>query len=127
MKTYLGIEIGNRRIKFAVCTEDRVKQFVIEDLPDDLVRDVGILSWERMATFIKEMKKKHHITCKEVAMILPESTTYVRRFMVPYMTVEQLRFNLPYEFHDFITADKDSYFYDYAVMGIVEEDQEGKG
>lgn len=127
MKTYLGIEIGNQRIKFAICTEDGVKQFLIEELPEDLVKDGSIQSWEGMATFIKEIKKKHRITCKEVAMILPESTTYVRRFMVPYMTVDQLRFNLPYEFHDFITADKESYFYDYAVMGIVEEEQEGRG
>lgn len=126
MKTYLGIEIGNRNIKFAVCTEDRVKHFITEELPDDLVRDGNIQSWEGMAAFIKEKVKKHRIACKEVAIILPESTTYVRRFMMPYMTVEQLKFNLPYEFHDFITEDKDSYFYDYAVMGIVEEDQEGR-
>lgn len=126
MKTYLGIEIGNRRIKFAVCTDDRVKHFIIEELPNDLVKDGNILSWEGMATFIKEKVKKHRIACKEVAVVLPESTTYVRRFMMPYMTVDQLRFNLPYEFHDFITEDKDSYFYDYAVMGMVEEDQDGR-
>ena len=35
---------------------------------------------------------------------------------MPAMTVDQLKINLPYEFHDYITEDKDKYFYDYAVI-----------
>lgn len=35
---------------------------------------------------------------------------------MPVMTVDQLKVNLPYEFRDYITEDKDSYFYDYGVL-----------
>lgn len=126
IKTYLGIEIGNLVIKFAVCTEDTIKEFVVEQLPDNLVRDGNIVSWEVMADFIKEKLKSHRIGCKNVAMVLPESTTYVRRFLMPYMTVDQLRINLPYEFRDFITEEKDKYLYDYAIMDRVEEEHSGQ-
>lgn len=126
IKMYLGIEIGSLEIKFAICTEDRVKEFVVERLPDNIVRDGNIVSWEVMADFIKEKLKKHRIGCKDVAMVLPEGATYVRRFLMPYMTVDQMKVNLPYEFRDFITKEKDKYFYDYAVMGIVEEQHNGQ-
>ena len=78
-----------------------------------------------MTDFIKSKLKEHKINCKDVALVLPESVTYVRRFFMPYMTVQQLKFNLPFEFHDFITEDKDRYFYDYAVMEVVEEENDG--
>ncbi len=123
--TYLGIDIGSLDIKFAVCSENRIKELVIERLPDNIIRDGNIVSWEVMTDFIKEVIKKHRIRCKYAAVILPESNTYVRRIMMPYMTLDQLKFNLPYEFHDFITDEKDKYFYDYAVLDVVEEENNG--
>lgn len=125
-KTYLGIEIGSQAVKFAVCTEDRVKEFFVEKLPDNIVRDGSIVSWEVMTSFIKEKIKAHRTACKDVAMVLPEGTTYVRRFLMPYMTVEQMKVNLPYEFRDYITEEKDKYVYDYAVLEIVEEEHNGQ-
>lgn len=44
---------------------------------------------------------------------------------MPYMTVSQLKTNLPYEFRDYIQKDKNLYFYDYAVVGI-QSDSAGK-
>lgn len=126
IKTYLGIEIGNSEIKFAVCAEDKIKQFIAEKLPENIVRDGMIVSWDAMADFIKGKLKEHRITCKDVALVLPEDATYVRRFLMPYMTVEQMKINLPYEFRDYITEEKDKYVYDYAVMGVVEEEHDGQ-
>lgn len=126
IKTYLGIEIGNQSIKFAVCTGDRVKDFITERLPDNIVKDGSIISWDKMADFIKDKLKKHRIGCRDVAIVLPEDITYVRRFLMPHMTVDQLRFNLPYEFHNYITEEKDNYFYDYGVMGMVKEENNGQ-
>lgn len=125
-KTYLGIEIGSQSVKFVVCTEGRVKEFFVEKFPENSVRDGSIVFWEVMAKFIKEKLKVHRISCKDVAMVLPEGTTYVRRFLMPYMTVEQMKVNLPYEFRDYITEEKDKYVYDYAVLGMVEEEHNGQ-
>lgn len=123
-KTYLGIEIGNMTIKFVVSTQNTIKQCVVEQLPDNIVRDGGIVSWEAMAQFMKQKLKEHKIGEKKVALVLPERLTYVRRFTMPYMTIAQLKFNLPFEFHDFITEEKEQYLYDYAIMGIMEEELE---
>lgn len=124
-KNYLGIDIGSLDIKLAVCSKDTINEFVIERLPDNIVRDGNIVSWEVMTEFIKGVIKKHRIHCKYAAVILPDRNTYVRRILMPYMTVDQLKFNLPYEFHDFITDEKDKYIYDYAVLDVVEDENNG--
>ena len=126
IKTYLGIEVGNRSLKLAVCEGNRIKKFVQEGIPNDIVKEGQISDWDRMTKLLKETLKKYGISCKDAAMVLPEDITYVRRVVMPYMTVEQLRFNLPYEFSDFIAEEKDEYVYDYAVMDIFEEEENGK-
>ncbi len=35
---------------------------------------------------------------------------------LPLMTEEQLRLNLPYEFHDYIGDEMDKYVFDYAMI-----------
>ena len=35
---------------------------------------------------------------------------------MPLMTEEQLRLNLPYEFHDYIGGEMDKYVFDYAMI-----------
>ena len=77
-----------------------------------------------MAKFLKQILKKHKISCKNVALVLPENVTYIRRLMLPYMTVDQLKVNLPYEFRDFISEQKEDYIYDYALMELLEKEDE---
>ncbi len=124
-KTLLGIQIGNFTLKMALCEAGKVKKMVITEVPDNLVRDGHVVSWEAMADFLKETMKAEKISCKNAAFIIPETLTYIRRVVMPAMTIDQLRVNLPYEFHDFITDDKDHYFYDYAVVDTT-EDENGK-
>ena len=40
------------------------------------------------------------------------------------MTEQQLAYNLPYEFHDFLTEEKSKYFFDYSVRRVL-KDEEG--
>ena len=122
-KTYIGIEIGNYRMKMAVCEEETVKRMVAVELPENTVREGQIVSWEAMADFIKETLKEQHIPGKNAAVVLPEGLTYVLRVNMPAMTVDQLKVNLPYEFHDYITDEKEKYFYDYAVVGMERDDK----
>lgn len=122
-KTLLGMEIGNYRIKIAIVHDGKLQDLCVAELPDHLIRDGQIVSWDAMADFIRETVKEQHIAGKNVAVVLPEELTYIRRIMMPAMTVDQLKVNLPYEFHDYISQDKDQYFYDYAVleMNMTEE------
>lgn len=123
-KTLLGIEIGNFTLKIAECSDGKVQKMALAELPDNYVRDGKVISWEAMAEFLQETIKKEHFTCKRAAIILPENKVYIRRVTMPAMTVAQLKVNLPYEFHDFITEDKDKYFYDYSVLEM-NMDEEG--
>lgn len=115
-KKILGIEIGNCRLKIAICSESNLERLITADVPDNLVQEDEIVSWEAMAEFIKEMIKENKIAVKNAAVVIPEKLVYTKHVVMPAMTVDQLRVNLPYEFHDYITEDKDKYFYDYAVI-----------
>lgn len=123
-KSLLGIEIGDYSVKLAVTKEARVERIVKRELPDNMVREGNITSWEAMADFLKDILKEEKINCREAAVVLPESLTYVRSVTMPAMTIEQLKVNLPYEFRDYISEDKEKYFYDYAVVEM-HRDEEG--
>lgn len=124
-KLVTGIEIGNYSVKIAVYGGGEVKQFVTEELPENIVREGVVVSWESMADVLKDTMKKHHISCKNAAFVLSENQVFLNRITMPAMTIDQLKVNLPYEFRDYITDDMHKYFYDYAVVGM-EKDEQGK-
>ncbi len=122
-KSLLGLDIGNSAIKFAVADEHQVQQLVTLPLLEDLVKDDRIVSADAVAEQLLRAMKENRISKRHVALVLPSERTIVRRLTVPLMTAEQLRINLPYEFHDFIQEDKDLFFYDYAVAGTQTDEQ----
>lgn len=124
-KKILGIEIGNCCLKIAICSDYNLERLVTADIPDNLVREDEIVSWDAMAEFLKEVIKENKISVKNVAAVIPEKLVYTKHVVMPAMTVDQLKVNLPYEFHDYITEDKDKYFYDYAVIHKPEERENG--
>jgi len=126
-KKMLGIEIGNCRMKIAVCSDYELERMIIAEVPDNLVRDGVIVSWEAMSDFVRETVRSNNITYKTVALVLPGNLCFVKRVTMPLMTIEQLKFNLPYEFRDYISDEKDKYNYDYAVIKIDEKNGEEAG
>lgn len=121
-KAMLGLDIGNSTIKFAVADEQQVRHLFCLPLLEDLVKDDRIVSREAIAQEIRQAMKEQRISSRHVALVLPSERTIVRRMVVPYMTAEQLKINLPYEFHDFIQEDKDLFFYDYAVASVQKDE-----
>ncbi len=114
--TMLGLDVGASALKMALVSGDRVQKAAAEPLPDNLIREDRITSLDAMAHELKDALRRHRITARKCALVLPPESAIVRRITVPYMTVEQLQMNLPYEFHDYIQSDKDLFFYDYAVV-----------
>lgn len=121
-KTVLGFDIGCGELKIVQWNGTRVQRAAHVPLPDNLVRDGRIVSYETMAQLIRETVRAQHLSGKEAAVILPSTQYYLRRLTMPAMTVEQLAVNLPYEFRDFLTLAKDKYFYDYAVNEVKTDD-----
>lgn len=125
--TYLGLDIGGSSVKMAVVQDKKIQRIFISKLPENLVREGRITSPEALAEELREIVHKEHIHVKNVSLSIPAEDAFVRRITVPQMTADQLRLNLPYEFHDFIQKDKDLYFYDYAVVGIHPGEDGGTG
>ena len=120
----LGIEIGNYSVKMAVCQNRTLKQFVSEKIPDNMVKDNKIVSWDAMADFLKEVIRTKGVKCRQCAIALPADTSFIRRVTMPLMTEQQLKVNLPYEFHNYISQDMEKYIYDYAVISRTEKEMD---
>lgn len=117
-KTVVGFDFGDRVLKMAVVAGGAVKKAVYAELPDNMMRDGVILSYDAMADFIKQTAKENGIGKSDAAVVLSDSLVYSRNVTVPPMTDQQLRFNLPYEFRDYLTEEKNRYFFDYIVRDV---------
>ena len=114
----IGIDIGESEIKFALCDAGSIRRLISEPVPEQLVREGKVVSPEAMSSFLRETAARHRISGRCCAVVLPAALAFTRRTVMPAMTVEQLRINLPYEFRDYITQEKDKYFYDYALLNM---------
>lgn len=117
----LGIDIGSRALHLVAWDGKYIRKPVVETLPEGLVRDGRIVSPPAMADLLKSVRKANHLGGGQASLVLHSNECFCRRIDVPAMTHQQLKVNLSYEFRDFITQEKDKYFYDYAVLGTAEE------
>lgn len=116
MNSIIGFDIGTSTLHLAVCDGGSLRRIITEPLPDNLVRGGQILSYDAMGDFLRDVRRQHRLTARAAALALPASLCFCRRLTLPVMTVDQLRVNLPYEFRDYITQEKEKYFYDYALV-----------
>lgn len=114
--TYIGIEIGSKLVKMAQCSDNCVHRVAVEPLPDNYVNMGAIVSMEAMSEFLREMAKRQQFTDKRCALVLPNNAAFSKRLTMPAMTVEHLKINLPYEFHDFINESRKKYVFDYCLL-----------
>lgn len=124
-KTVMGVDFGASEVTFAVCDPGAIRRLEVEPLPDNLLRDRRVVSPEAMSDFLRQTAAKHHLNVRSCAVSLPPTVAFTRRTTMPAMTVDQLRLNLPYEFRDFISQEKDKYVYDYALLQM-DRDEAGK-
>lgn len=123
-KTKIGFDIGTGALKLVQWDGAQIRRAVSAPLPDNLVKEGRIVSYEAMADFIKEMARGNRVSGKDCAVVLPAGLAFLRRVSLPAMSVDQLAVNLPYEFRDYLTMGKDQYFYDYAVNEL-RRDEDG--
>ena len=95
-----------------------LKKTVQVDMPDAMVSGGRILSMDAMADFLRAAAKENGIPLAGAALALPGDDVFTRTVAVPAMTEQQLIYNLPYEFRDFLTEEKSKYFFDYSVRSI---------
>ena len=115
-KTILGIDIGHDQLKLALVRGERVLKTASAQMPENLLRDGHIASRESMADLLRTTMKENGIRAGRAAFVLPSETVFIKNITMPLMTVEQLEYNLPFEFNDYITGELKDYVFDYAVI-----------
>lgn len=112
----LGIDIGCDTLKLALLNGKTVKQTAVVAMPKNLVQEGRVVSPDSMGELIKTAMKENRISCRKAAVLFSNESVYVRNVTMPRMGTEQLLFNLPYEFRDYITDEPKDYLYDYSVI-----------
>lgn len=122
MKSCNGFDIGNHAIHVAVNKGGKIVRSVSAILPEGIVQNGRITSMEAMTDVLKNLRRQNKLHINNAAVILPTGMCYCRRFNIAALTRDQLMFNLPYGFHDFISDDKSNYFFDCAIINYVKHD-----
>ena len=126
-KKILGIDIGYDTLKLALLNGKTVKQTVVVDMPQNLVQEGRVVSPDSMGELIKTTMKQNRISCGKAALLFSNEAVYVRNETMPKMSADQVLYNLPYEFRDYITDEPKDYLYDYSVIALrTEEETEGE-
>lgn len=115
-KKILGIDVGYDSVNLALCKNGELRAAATEPMPKGLMQDGHITSVQAMADLLREAMRRNHIHATRAAVLLPSEQVYVRTAMMPRMTVEQLKYNLPYEFTDYIEDEPKDYVFDYAML-----------
>lgn len=127
-KPILGIDIGHDQLKLALVNNGTVLQTGSAQMPENLFHDGRFRSLDVMASLIRDTMKENGIKATRAAVILPDESVYVKNVEMPLMTEEQLGYNLPFEFHDYISGEVQDFLFDYAVIdGEDEEPNEPAG
>ena len=120
-KTILGVDIGSDSLKLALVSGEEIKKTVVVPIPNSLVKEYHVVSPETMGELIRSTMKENGIHAKNAAIVLPNELVYVRSVTIPRMTADQLVYNLPFEFRDYITEELKDYVYDYAMISTLDD------
>lgn len=115
-KTYLGIDVGCDSLKMALVSNGQVRKAVAVEMPKNLVQQGRVVSEETMGELIKHTMREYGIRANSAAYVMPLDTVFIKNVTMPQMSAEQLQYNLPYEFHDYISEDLTNYIFDYAMI-----------
>ena len=120
-KTILGVDIGSDSLKLALVSGEEIINSVVVPIPNSLVKEYHVVSPETMGELIRNTMRENGIRAKNAAIVLANELVYVRSVTMPRMTADQLVYNLPFEFRDYITEELKDYVYDYAMISTLDD------
>ena len=126
-KTVLGVDIRYDSLKLAVVNGKQIRKTAVVPMPNNLLREGRIVSSETMGELIRNTMREHGIRCGQAGLVLSNETVFIRSVTMPLMTIDQLNYNLPFEFRDYITDEMKDYLFDYAVVSTTEGSSESEG
>ena len=125
-KTILGIDVGADQLKLVLVDNNVVLDAVAVSMPENLLKEGRITSIETLSDLITRTMKENGIKARNAAYVLSNETVFIKNVRMPLMTTEQLAYNLPFEFSDYITGEIKDFVFDYAVLPSEKEDEPGE-
>lgn len=126
-KRYVGFDIGNGTVKLVYFSGKKLKKTIYAQVPENLVVNGEIKAMDAMADFLKETAKENSVPLHSGAcVIIPSSLVFVKNVSFPLMNDQQVRYNLPFEFKDYLVQEKGQYIFDYSVLGTDSDPQTGE-
>ncbi|MBR2705810.1 MAG: pilus assembly protein PilM [Mogibacterium sp.] len=122
-KTILGIDVGADQLKMVLVDNNVVLDAVAVSMPENLLKEGRITSIETLSDLIARTMKENGIKARNAAYVLSNETVFIKNVRMPLMTTEQLAYNLPFEFSDYITGEIKDYVFDYAVLPPDKKDE----
>lgn len=116
-----AFDIGNSSLKIAAVKKGALQMYEVP-MPENIMENDIISIPNAFSAFLKKTKSQLHLPSGASALILPPSHVICRLVTMPYMTIDQLMLNLPYEFNDFINGEANQYFCDYALCDEIKND-----
>ena len=120
-KPIVGLDIGCDSMKIVLCQGDNVKKSVQVPMPQNLIKEGRPVSPEALGELLRTTLRENGIRCHQAAVVLPNDVVYLRNITMPRMTADQLEYNLPFEFRDYITDELKNYAFDYAMISTPKE------
>ena len=124
-KIKIGFDLGNDSLKI-VALKNGKWEFHELPLPEHIMEEDTITMPNAFSAFLKKIKKELHLPKGPAALLLPASQVICRLVSMPYMSVDQLMLNLPYEFNDFIHGEPHQYHCDYALCEPTSSEEENQ-
>ena len=115
-KTILGVDIGHDQLKLALVKGKHVVRTASAPMPENLLREGRVASRETMGELIRSTMKSNGMRAANAAFVLPNDVVFVKNVEMPVMSIEQLEYNLPFEFNDYITGELRDFVFDYAMV-----------
>jgi len=125
-KTFIGVDIGSDSLKLALVSGKTVKKAVAVPMPHSLVKEGRVVSIDAMSDLIRAAMRDNGLHCSDAALVLPNEIGFIRNVVMQRLTADQLKYNLPYEFRDYITDELKDYMFDYAMYSVPQEAKAAK-
>ncbi len=113
----LGVDIDTAYIKIISRDQRGLPvRWLVEAIPEDLMRNGSIISDKKLGLFIREKLNKAGIRGKKCAICLSSDQVVVRQFSFPAMVEEALEENIRYEMAEYLPLGVDNYVIDYRIL-----------
>lgn len=123
MSKLIGIDIGESSIKLVFFEKEKLTKAVSVDLTADIVSEGKIMSADAVADILRNTAKMNRIPFSRSVVVLNSDDSYVRTVTMPIMNKKHFRYNLPFEFKDFLNEDREEYFFDSSFRRLIENEE----